>query len=250
MGHIQFVIRNRNISRIMNEKWVKIADTLAIVIQIIWAPFLWIVLIGQAFCQTRKRPQDLEVSKITAWPPQVTSAKKANLVKSRRAIIDAYLDLVCGKSFRFPNAEICQESVVWEDPLEKLVGRNELKAFADMWSKMVKGLDIEKEVHAEYFSGNGIVLDLTLTGQLKSLPSLGKLPMKLRTYIQLGDDEKVKSIIEHWGGNPLLDETNVQILHCPFFSRILGKIHVSQRRGSGYLLAMMQRICMTAKVKK
>ena len=85
---------------------------------------------------------------------------------------------------------------------------------------------------------------------MKSVPSLGKLPMKLRTYFKLGHDEKVLSITEHWGGNPLLDESNVEILHCPFLSRMLGKMHVGQRRGSGYLLAIMQRIFMTSKVKK
>lgn len=31
---------------------------------------------------------------------------------------------------------------------------------------MVKRLVVEKEVHAEYFSGDGIVLDLTLTVSL------------------------------------------------------------------------------------
>ena len=84
---------------------------------------------------------------------------------------------------------------------------------------------------------------------MKSLPSAGKLPMRLRTFFKLGQDEKVLSITEHWGGNPLLDETNVEILHCPFLSRMLGKMHVAQRRGSGYLLAVMQRILMGAKVK-
>lgn len=74
--------------------------------------------------------------------------------------------------------------------------------------------------------------------------------MRLTTYFKLSQDEKVLSITEHWGGNPLLDESNVEILHCPFLSRMLGKMHVSQRRGSGFLLAIMQRIFMSARVQR
>ena len=49
-----------SISR-MNEQWCKIADILAALYGIIFAPFLWMVLLAQAVCQIRRKPKDLEV---------------------------------------------------------------------------------------------------------------------------------------------------------------------------------------------
>ena len=102
---------------------------------------------------------------------------------------------------------------------------------------MVKALEVEKEVHGEHHGSDATVLDLTITvrntltrtflssvrlinisvifqGHLKALPSM-KLPMRMRTYFTFDSDEKVTSVTEHWGGNPLLDLTNVNIIHCP-----------------------------------
>lgn len=227
----------------MNKRWGQIADNLAIFYQIIFAPFLWIVLLGHAFCQIRKTPKNLEVSEITNWPSQITASKKASLIRARNEIVNSYLDLLQGKSFKLPDGKYCDDQVEWQDPLEKLVGRHELKAFANIWSVMARGLNVEKTVHGEHHSANGIVLDLTLTGQLKAFPSL-QLPMKIRTYLKLNPDEKVLSITEHWGYNPLLDESTVEILHCPFLSRMLGKMHVNQRRLCGFMMTAMQRVCM------
>jgi len=220
----------------MNEQWCKIADILAALYGIIFAPFLWMVLLAQAVCQIRRKPKDLEVSKLGNWPSSIAPPKKASIIKARKAATDSYLEMIQGKSFYFPDR--CANEVQWEDPLERLVGKRELVVFADLWSRMVKALEVEKEVHGEHHGSDATVLDLTITGHLTALPSM-KLPMRMRTYFTFDSDERVTSVTEHWGGNPLLDVTNVNIIHCPFFSRIGGNMHMNQRRLQGYLLAKM-----------
>ena len=37
------------------------------------------------------------------------------------------------------------------------------QVFADLWSRMVKALEVEKEVHGEHHGSDATVLDLTIT---------------------------------------------------------------------------------------
>ena len=45
----------------MDYRWGQIADYLAAFYQIIFAPFLWIVLVGHAFFRIRQTPEELKV---------------------------------------------------------------------------------------------------------------------------------------------------------------------------------------------
>ena len=99
----------------MNEQWCKIADILAALYGIIFAPFLWMVLLAQAVCQIRRKPKDLEVcyqyfedlstifskdefspkvSKLGNWPSSTAPQKKASIIKARKAATDSYLEMI------------------------------------------------------------------------------------------------------------------------------------------------------------
>lgn len=171
------------------------------------------------------------------WPAGTNKADKDAVIAARKPILHDFMDFVGGKNGDFFKKH-ATEDIVWEDPVERFTGIEEVDGFARVATRWIKSTEFQ--IHAANHAPHEVVFDWTLTTTLSILPSF-PMTLRLRTHILMETSGekvdgklvpvggKVFKIFEEWGGNPLLNEKS-------FSPAIIGKVHSNLRKFAGYMI--------------
>jgi len=173
------------------------------------------------------------------WPPGTKEETKTSIITNRNFIIDDFKNVLANKlDYKKFLKTRCTNDVVWEDPLERIEGSDNVASFF----KMVKYLDfIEYKVHNVVHSAHEILMDWDIKFGFKIAPSI-KINLPMRTHIMMeppekqGSAEKIFRISEEWYGNEQITERNFKVV--PY----LGKIHQMLRQFTGTIVVEIGKL--------
>ncbi len=153
------------------------------------------------------------------------TANKDAIIASRKPMIKDLMDALSGLAKKDFADKWLTDDMVWEDPLQRYEGREEVRKFVYLGAQTVTGAEIE--TRSEHHGVHEVLMDWTVKFRVKQMPNFPmSVSMQARIMLEppskAGGAEKIFKYIEDWGGAPLLNEkTTVPIL---------GKIHARLRR--------------------
>lgn len=191
---------------------------------------LWSVLVGHVV---------LRLAYVESPPAETLNDLEEDAVEERRVLVkDFQRVLAKGEPDRVRRfiEESLDERFVWEDPMERLEGKEEFSDFMYL-SKYVK--DIEFDVSSESHSVDETVVDWKLKVFLSFLPD-SPFVLPMRTHFVYAQAEtspknrKLVKIFEEWYGLSHLTRENTR-------PSILGHLHEKLRRFFGLGLSYLVR---------